>query len=45
MEVDSSHPKMIEKYIEENQDKLQLKYVASYQDLFRKDRFVEIIKV
>lgn len=45
MEVDSSHPKMIEKYIEENQDKLQLKFVASYQDLFHKDRFVEIIKV
>lgn len=45
LEVDSEHPPMISSYIETNQDTLNLKYVASYQDLFKKDRFVEIVRI
>lgn len=43
-EVDPTHPKLIEAFLKEHTE-LQLKFVASYQDMFNKDRFVEIIKV
>lgn len=45
LEVDPSHPPLIQKHLEEKADELQLKFVASYQDMFRKDRFVEIIRI
>lgn len=43
MEVDQMHPKKIEEFLKVNQE-LNLKYIASYKDLFGKDRFVEIMK-
>lgn len=45
LEVDPTHPRLIQKHLEENEMELQLKFVASYQDMFKKDRFVEIIRV
>lgn len=45
LEVDPTHPKLIEQHLEEHSDELSLKYVASYKDMFEKERFVEIIKV
>lgn len=45
LEVDSSHPPLIEKHLEETAPQLGLKYMSSYKDLFRKERFVEIMKV
>lgn len=45
LEVDSTHPELIQKYLQENISDLQLKYVASYKDVFKKDRFVEITKL
>lgn len=45
LEVDPSHPELIQKYIADHADTLSLKFVASYQDIFRKDRFVEIVRV
>lgn len=44
LEVDPTHPKLVEQYLEEHSDKLGLKFVASYQDMFGKERFVEIMK-
>ncbi|XP_058815374.1 MTRF1L release factor glutamine methyltransferase [Topomyia yanbarensis] len=44
LEVDSSHPQMIAKYLEDKGLALGLKYVCSYKDLFQKERFVEIFK-
>lgn len=44
LEVDPSHPFRIQKHLE-NHPELQLKFVASYSDMYKKDRFVEIIKV
>lgn len=44
LEVDPTHPKLIQSYLDKHKD-LQLKFVASYQDMFKKDRFVEIIKI
>lgn len=44
LEVDPSHPLLIATYLNE-QPELQLKYVASYKDMFERDRFVEITKV
>lgn len=43
LEVDPSHPEPIAKYLEENPD-FQLKYIASYKDMFERERFVEIKK-
>lgn len=43
LEVDPSHPKCIEKHLEEFQS--DLKFVASYKDIFQKERFVEILKL
>lgn len=45
LEVDPSHPALIEKYLAEHEDALRLKFVASYKDMFGKDRFVEIVRV
>lgn len=45
LEVDPTHPKLVEQYLEEHSDKLGLKFVACYQDMFDKERFVEIMKV
>lgn len=45
LEVDTSHPELIQKYLQEHISELQLKYVASYKDMFQKDRFVEITKL
>lgn len=44
LEVDPSHPKKIEEYLKENAN-LNLKFMASYKDMFNKDRFVEIMKI
>jgi release factor glutamine methyltransferase len=43
LEVDPSHPELIEKYLHDQMPDLQ--YVTCYKDLFQKDRFVEIVKV
>lgn len=45
LEVDSSHPPLIKKYLEEMDPQVGLKYMSSYKDMFRKERFVEIMKV
>lgn len=45
LEVDPTHPKLIEQHLAEHSNDLSLKYVASYKDMFEKERFVEIIKV
>lgn len=44
LEVDPSHPQLIQIYLT-NHESLSLKFVASYPDLYRKDRFVEIVKM
>lgn len=44
IEVDSRHPEIIEKLIESNKDWL-LKFVSSYKDIYRNERFVEIHKI
>lgn len=44
LEVDPTHPDLIQKYLDEHPE-LQLKFMASYQDIFKKERFVEITKV
>lgn len=44
MEVDSRHPELIQKMIENNHDKWGLKFCSSYKDIFQKERFVEIMK-
>lgn len=45
LEVDPTHPKLIEEFISGNDKLLSLKYVSSYKDMFGKERFVEIMKV
>lgn len=44
LEVDPTHPRLIESFIAEQKDVLQLKFVSSYKDMFGKERFVEIMK-
>lgn len=44
LEVDPTHPKLIEQYLQEKADDLKLKLVATYKDMFGKERFVEITK-
>lgn len=44
LEVDPSHPYKIEAYLKDN-EQLNLKFMASYRDMFNKDRFVEIMRV
>lgn len=45
LEVDPSHPPLIQKYLEENKSSLNLEFIACYKDVFEKDRFVEIKKI
>ncbi|XP_055545073.1 MTRF1L release factor glutamine methyltransferase [Wyeomyia smithii] len=45
LEVDSSHPEKIAAYLDEHESRIGLKYICSYKDLFRNERFVEIMKV
>ncbi|XP_059621127.1 MTRF1L release factor glutamine methyltransferase [Phlebotomus argentipes] len=44
LEVDSSHPELVVRYLDAHRESLRLKFVASYTDLFQNDRFVEIVK-
>lgn len=44
LEVDQRHPEIIKKIIENNYDEWKLKFISSYLDIFKKDRFVEIEK-
>lgn len=44
LEVDPSHPDMIQDFLEQRRH-LNLKYVASYPDLFNHERFVEILRL
>lgn len=44
LEVDPKHPSQIQEYLEHHST-LNLQFVASYRDMFHKDRFVEIKKV
>lgn len=45
MEVDHRHPEIIAKIVENYFEKWNLKFISSYKDIFKKDRFVEIEKV
>lgn len=45
LEIDSRHAEIIQKIVENNCDDWRLKFVASYKDIFKKDRFVEIEKL
>lgn len=45
LEVDPSHPQLIQKYLVDNKASLNLQFVACYKDMFHKDRFVEIKKI
>lgn len=44
IEVDPRHPEIIKKIIENNAEDWRLKFISSYCDIFKKDRFVEIEK-
>lgn len=44
LEVDPTHPKLIEQFISEHNEALGMKFVSSYKDMFGKERFVEIMK-
>lgn len=45
LEVDPTHPELVEQYLAKNDDNLTLKFMASYKDMFGKERFVEIMRV
>ncbi|XP_058120590.1 MTRF1L release factor glutamine methyltransferase [Anopheles ziemanni] len=45
LEVDSTHPPVIEKFLTKHGELMGLRFLASYKDLFHKDRFVEIVKL
>lgn len=45
LEVDPSHPALIQDYLKEHKAALSLEFVACYKDMFNKDRFVEIKKI
>lgn len=45
LEIEPGQAEKIEAYVNEHLETLNLKYVASYQDLFKKERFVEIVKL
>lgn len=45
LEVDPTHPNLVQQYLTENSDKLALQFVATYKDMFDKERFVEIMKI
>lgn len=40
-----SHSSLIQSYLNENKSSLNLQFIACYQDMFDKDRFVEIKKI
>lgn len=44
IEVDPRHPEIIKKITENHHDEWKLKYISSYSDIFKKERFVEIEK-
>lgn len=44
IEVDHRHAEIIAKLVENNCEEWNLKFVASYKDIFKKERFVEIEK-
>lgn len=44
LETDSRHPEIIKKITENNYDEWRLKYISSYNDIFKKERFVEVEK-
>lgn len=44
LEVDPSHPELIQKFLDQHRE-LNLKYVASYPDMFHNERFVEILRM
>lgn len=44
IEVDPRHPEIIKKITENNHEAWKLKYISSYSDIFKKERFVEIEK-
>jgi release factor glutamine methyltransferase len=44
LEVDPRQPEIIKKVIENNHDEWNLKFISSYNDIFKKERFVEIEK-
>lgn len=44
LETDPTHPELIKKHLEQY-PKLGLGFVASYKDMFKRERFVEITKV
>ncbi|XP_055595544.1 MTRF1L release factor glutamine methyltransferase-like [Uranotaenia lowii] len=45
LEVDSSHPPLIATFLEKEGSELRLKYISSYKDLFKNERFVEVAKL
>ncbi|GAB0092862.1 hemK methyltransferase family member 1 [Sergentomyia squamirostris] len=44
LEVDSSHPELVVRYLDIHRASLKLKFVSSYTDLFQNERFIEIIR-
>lgn len=44
LETDPRHPEIIKKIIENNHDEWKLKFISSYKDIFKKERFVEVDK-
>lgn len=44
LECDPAHPELISQYLKDNPE-YQLQFVASYKDIFHRERFVEIIKL
>lgn len=44
IECDPRHPEIIKKITENNQVEWKLKFISSYSDIFKKERFVEIEK-
>lgn len=45
IEVDPSHPVLIQQYLDDHKASLNLQFIACYKDMFGKDRFVEIKKI
>ncbi|XP_053672607.1 MTRF1L release factor glutamine methyltransferase [Anopheles nili] len=45
LEVDSTHPPVIEEFLSKHGNLMGLRFLSSYKDLFQKDRFVEIVKL
>lgn len=45
LEVDPTHPELIQNYLDEHKASLNLQFIATYKDMFNKDRFVEIKKI